>query len=346
MKCTLKINCQCRDSHDGHPLDAAEILVANTYGLGSTLYVFAAVCPACAGMLDQFDMSTHMMGPVRLIGDRQNHHGCYPGSEKRLTLPNCVDCGDDIRTNEVIGGRYHERCKECLNAHRIAAATAAQTAAAEVQTQTLAKITVNQTEMLSRLVLAFQSNTEAMVAIRKQIRRNRNLTMKNDTPAAQPPTSGFLDRVSSMAADIGVDDMAVRAVARQMLKLVKEPVIAALAARSDTSQFVGTAKAFLGTEFGDAALSLVMSAAVRYIPVVPQAWREPLAREFVVEGGASVLDTLADVFAAPIRNAFSNAAGTLANPNIFPPRSSATPFDVKPVVESDTVAVPASNNPR
>lgn len=34
MKCTLKINYQCRDSRDGHPLDAAEILVANTYEIG------------------------------------------------------------------------------------------------------------------------------------------------------------------------------------------------------------------------------------------------------------------------------------------------------------------------
>jgi len=345
MKCTLKMDYQCREMYGGRESEAAEILVANTYGLGSTLYVFAAVCPRCAQMLDQNIMSTHMMAPVRLIGDRQMPHGCHPGSEKRLTLPNCVDCGDDIRGNEVIGARYHERCKECLNAHRIAAATAAQTAATEVQTQTLAKIGVNQTEALSRLVQAFQSNTEAMVAIRKQLRRNRKLaTMKTDT--AQSPTSGFLDRVSSMAAGIGVDEMAVRAVARQMRKLVKEPIVAALAARSDTSQFVSTARAFLGTEFGDAALSLVMSAAVRYIPVVPQDWREPLAREFVVEGGASVIDTLADVFAAPVREAFANAAGTLANPNIFPPRSSATPFDVKPVVESDTVAVHASNNPR
>lgn len=346
MKCTLEMDYQCREMYGGRESEATEILVANTYGLGSTLYVFAAACPKCANVLDQNNMSTHMMRPVRLIGDRQSLDGCYPGSEKRLTLPNCVDCGDDIRTNKVIGARYHERCKECLNAHRIAAATAAQTAATEVQTQTLAKIGVNQTEALSRLVQAFQSNTEAMVAIRKQLRRNRRLaTMKTDTPAAQSPTSGFLDRVSSIAAGIGVDEMAVRAVARQMRKLVKEPIVAALAARSDTSQFVSTARAFLGTEFGDAALSLVMSAAVRYIPVVPQDWREPLAREFVVEGGASVIDTLADVFAAPVREAFANAAGTLANPNIFPPRSSATPFDVKPVVD-ENATVPASNNPR
>jgi hypothetical protein len=215
------------------------------------------------------------------------------------------------------------------------------TAAANTQAKELAKIAVNQTEAIQRLAEAFGRNTDAMVAIRKQLRRNRNtLAMKNENPT--PPSPGLFDRVATIATGIGIDEMAVRAVARQMRKLVKEPIVAALAARSDTSQFVSTARAFLGTEFGDAALSLVMSAAVRYIPVVPQDWREPLAREFVVEGGASIIDTLADVFAAPIREAFANAAGTLANPNIFPPqKSNAQTFDVKPVVPAaDTVSAP------
>lgn len=284
---------------------------------------------------------------VRLVDDDRGD-SFYPGDNRRVVSPNCIDCDGTIPPNQKVGERYRERCRECANAHRIASATeaqtaalASQTAAANTQAKELAKIAVNQTEAIQRLAEAFGRNTDAMVAIRKQLRRNRNtLAMKNENPT--PPSPGLFDRVATIATGIGIDEMAVRAVARQMRKLVKEPIVAALAARSDTSQFVSTARAFLGTEFGDAALSLVMSAAVRYIPVVPQDWREPLAREFVVEGGASIIDTLADVFAAPIREAFANAAGTLANPNIFPPqKSNAQTFDVKPVVPAaDTVSAP------
>ena len=63
---------------------------------------------------------------------------------------------------------------------------------------------------------------------------------------------------------------------------------------------------------------------VKVFPGVPDAYREALSEEFIVEGGAVAVDFAADIFMGPIRDALSGGVALLANPGSALPASDPT----------------------
>lgn len=165
---------------------------------------------------------------------------------------------------------------------------------------------------------ATDRQTAAMTSLHRTIEefKERQIMATNQTPAASP---GIIDRTVSAATAIGLDDMTLRMTARQIRKLAKAPLTAGLAARLKVAkprEFTRAVTAFLNSDLGDAALSVVLGGIVRYAPFVPEKYRESLSRELVVDGGAAVLDFAADIVMGPVRDALSGASSLLADPNV------------------------------
>ncbi len=132
-------------------------------------------------------------------------------------------------------------------------------------------------------------------------------------------SDSIIDRASAVATAVGVNDMALRAAARQIRKLAKAPLIAGLKARlgvKNPREFTRAVTAFLDSDLGDAALSVTLGGIIRYAPFVPEEYRDRLSHELVVDGGAAALDFAAEIVMAPVRDALAGASGLLANPNV------------------------------
>ena len=202
----------------------------------------------------------------------------------------CESCRQRLSTQKYPG----RRCSECMRAVMLTAASKEQTAA----------------------IVALR---EAMVRIEERaITMAREHDMGTTTTTVQKNES-IIDRASAVAAAVGVNDMALRAAARQIRKLAKAPLVAGLKARlsvKNPREFTRAVTAFLDSELGDAALSVALGGIIRYAPFVPEEYRDRLSHELVVDGGAAALDFAAEIVMAPVRDALAGASGLLANPNV------------------------------
>ena len=95
---------------------------------------------------------------------------------------------------------------------------------------------------------------------------------------------------------------AQRTAARQLVKLVREPLVGVLQRHLAPGDEAMRAKlaAFLETELGTALLAAALSAALSSMPRAP-ARAELLARELRVQSMADAGDVLADVLMGPLR---------------------------------------------
>lgn len=166
------------------------------------------------------------------------------------------------------------------------------------------------------VVGATEKQTAAMLSLRKTIKRFKESNMAT----TQVPTAGLIDRVTTTANALGFNEMALRATARQIVKLVKAPLAAGLAARfrsgKSRGEFARTVTTFLGTDLGDAGLSVLLGGIVRVAPGVPEVYREALSRELIIGGGAVAVDFVVDIVMGPVREALSGAANLLADPGV------------------------------
>lgn len=176
---------------------------------------------------------------------------------------------------------------------------------------------------------ATREQTAAIVALRETMVRieERAIKKEYDMGATNTKPAGMIDRATAFAGAMGADKMALRAAARQIIKTVKQPLAAGLATRlkgGKPREFTRSIAAFLDTPLGNAGLSLFLGGMVKVFPGVPDAYREALSEEFIVEGGAVAVDFAADIFMGPIRDALSGGVALLANPGSALPASDPT----------------------
>lgn len=210
------------------------------------------------------------------------------GRDVKLVSLFCESCRQRLPTERYPG----PRCPECMRSVMLADAANRQTAAIVALHETMARIE------------------------RRSIEMAREHT---DMGTTAQKSDSIIDRASAVATAVGVNDMALRAAARQIRKLAKAPLIAGLKARlgvKNPREFTRAVTAFLDSDLGDAALSVTLGGIIRYAPFVPEEYRDRLSHELVVDGGAAALDFAAEIVMAPVRDALAGASGLLANPNV------------------------------
>lgn len=212
------------------------------------------------------------------------------GWDVKLVSLFCESCRQRLPAERYPG----PKCPECMRAVMVASATKEQTAAIVALQQTMARLEERAITMAREHDMGTTATT----------------VQKNES---------IIDRASAVAAAVGVNDMALRAAARQIRKLAKAPLVAGLKARlsvKNPREFTRAVTAFLDSELGDAALSVALGGIIRYAPFVPEEYRDRLSHELVVDGGAAAFDFAAEIVMAPVRDALAGASGLLANPNV------------------------------
>lgn len=160
-------------------------------------------------------------------------------------------------------------------------------------------------------------NTPKLTKLANEAAKETPMSNTEKTAASAPKTT--MTATQTLAAD--ASDAAWRMAANQLVKLAREPVVAALSrnlAPGDDA-LRGRIAAFLETELGVALLTGLISAGLTAMPHVPVPGASNqtvsrLAQELRVKSMAGAADVLADLLMGPLREGISTAILTAGIP--------------------------------